>query len=98
MDIKLEDKNDKYEKMRKIMELKNSLTIEKLTEGLLPAVYEYFKYVRAMEFAAAPDYQYLRGLFKAVSKENNFEYDYKFDWIEKLKALKNPSPVEDVTK
>ena len=41
----------------------------------------YLRYVRSLDFAERPDYEYLRGLFHGLLKKNGQETDNEFDWI-----------------
>ena len=72
-------KEDKYYKIR---ELKKTITPAELCENLPPQFEEYIKYIRNLEYEAEPDYNYLKNLFMAVLKKNNWEFDYYYDWDE----------------
>lgn len=39
----------------------------------------YFRYVRQLHFDEAPDYTFLRNLFRRHYERLNFQYDYQFD-------------------
>ena len=41
----------------------------------------YFKHCRGLSFEEAPDYTYLRQLFRILFRSLNYQYDYAFDWI-----------------
>jgi hypothetical protein len=57
----------------------------------LPAQFsEALDYIRSLEFKSDPDYDFLIGLFKNVSKEQNFEFDGQYDWIADAKKLTTP--------
>ena len=47
----------------------------------------YLNYCRGLRFEEAPDYMYLRQLFRILFRTLNHQYDYVFDWtILKQKA------------
>lgn len=43
----------------------------------------YFKYVKQLDFADAPDYDHLRSLMRRVFEANKFKCDFKYDWVVK---------------
>ena len=50
----------------------------------------YLNYCRGLRFEEAPDYMYLRQLFRILFRTLNHQYDYVFDWtILKQKAATN---------
>ena len=40
----------------------------------------YLNYCRGLRFEEAPDYMYLRQLFRILFRTLNHQYDYVFDW------------------
>lgn len=40
----------------------------------------YLNYCRGLKFEEAPDYMYLRQLFRILFRTLNHQYDYTFDW------------------
>ena len=40
----------------------------------------YLNYCRGLRFEEAPDYMYLRQLFRILFRTLNHQYDYAFDW------------------
>jgi len=44
---------------------------------------EYINYCRNLNFDEDPDYRYIRSLFQAIMKANNYQYDYQYDWLQK---------------
>lgn len=40
----------------------------------------YLNYCRKLGFEEAPDYQYLRRLFRTLFWTLNYKYDFNFDW------------------
>jgi casein kinase 1, alpha len=57
-----------------------STPVEVLCKGF-PAEYSmYLNYCRGLRFDEAPDYMYLRQLFRILFRTLNYNYDYVFDW------------------
>ena len=46
------------------LKIKEETSIEQLTEGIVPCMYHYMKYVRKLRFEQKPDYRRLRSLFE----------------------------------
>lgn len=55
---------------------------------------KYFDYVRGLEFDETPDYNYLRKLFSDALVLNNFQHDFKYDWVNKSDVLKTDETLE----
>ena len=52
----------------------------------------YLNYCRGLRFEEAPDYMYLRQLFRILFRTLNHQYDYSFDWtLLKQKAAAHAS-------
>jgi casein kinase 1 alpha len=52
----------------------------------------YLNYCRGLRFEEAPDYMYLRQLFRILFRTLNHQYDYTFDWtLLKQKAAASTS-------
>ena len=52
----------------------------------------YLNYCRGLRFEEAPDYMYLRQLFRILFRTLNHQYDYTFDWtLLKQKAAASAS-------
>lgn len=85
--LKAGNKKQKYDK---ISEKKMSTPVEALCKGF-PAEYAmYLNYCRGLRFEEAPDYMYLRQLFRILCRTLNHQYDYVFDWtLLKQKAAEN---------
>lgn len=50
----------------------------------------YLNYCRGLRFEEAPDYMYLRQLFRILFRTLNHQYDYTFDWtMLKQKTVSN---------
>eukprot|EP01017_Pseudomicrothorax_dubius_P047647 TRINITY_DN8581_c0_g1_i1.p1 TRINITY_DN8581_c0_g1~~TRINITY_DN8581_c0_g1_i1.p1 ORF type:complete len:532 (-),score=60.83 TRINITY_DN8581_c0_g1_i1:112-1707(-) len=71
------------EKYRKIAEMKNNIPPETLCKDLPDAFLKYMIYVKNLTFTQAPDYKFLKKLFRILFFEQRFEYDYNYDWIKK---------------
>lgn len=76
------DTNERYQK---IGEIKQATTVETLCYGLPDQFVEYMQYVRRIKFDEKPNYDFCRGLFKDIAKEQGISYDFEFDWIHKKK-------------
>lgn len=55
---------------------------------------KYFEYVRGLEFDETPDYNYLRKLFSDTLVSNNFQHDFKYDWVNEFELLKTDETVK----
>ncbi|CAF4161064.1 unnamed protein product, partial [Adineta steineri] len=75
--LKAATKKQEYEK---ISEKKMATPIEILCKGFPTEFAMYFNYCRGLRFEEAPDYMYLRQLFRILFRTLNHEYDYTFDW------------------
>ncbi|CAG9824608.1 unnamed protein product [Phaedon cochleariae] len=75
------------ERYQKIGETKRSTTIESLCEGQPEEWATYLKYVRKLEFAETPDYDYLRKLFKDLFVKKGYNEDGIFDWSDRVSWL-----------
>uniref|UniRef100_T1KC20 Casein kinase I isoform alpha n=2 Tax=Tetranychus urticae TaxID=32264 RepID=T1KC20_TETUR len=75
--LKAATKKQKYEK---ISEKKMSTSIEMLCKGFPAEFSMYLSYCRGLRFEEAPDYMYLRQLFRILFRTLNHSYDYIFDW------------------
>ncbi|XP_069139943.1 casein kinase I-like [Argopecten irradians] len=72
--------NTKKQKYEKISEKKMSTPVEVLCKGFPAEFAMYLNYCRGLRFEEAPDYMYLRQLFRILFRTLNFQYDYIFDW------------------
>ncbi|KJH48802.1 kinase domain protein [Dictyocaulus viviparus] len=75
--LKAATKKQKYEK---ISEKKMSTSVEILCKGFPSEFPMYLNYTRGLRFDEAPDYMYLRQLFRILFRTLNHQYDYTFDW------------------
>ena len=58
----------------------------------------YLNYCRGLRFEEAPDYMYLRQLFRILFRTLNYQYDYVFDWtMLKQKAAGSSSAAHQST-
>nr|XP_051683751.1 casein kinase I [Oryctolagus cuniculus] len=64
----------------KIRDKKMSTPVEVLCKGFPEEFATYLKYCRGLKFEEAPDYTYLRQLFRNLFGTLNYQYDYAFDW------------------
>lgn len=75
--LKAATKKQKYEK---ISEKKMSTPVEVLCKGFPAEFTMYLNYCRGLRFEEAPDYKYLRQIFRILFRTLNHQYDYIFDW------------------
>ncbi|XP_064074880.1 casein kinase I-like isoform X2 [Vanessa tameamea] len=75
--LKAITKKQKYER---ISEKKMSTPVEVLCKGFPAEFSMYLNYCRGLCFEEAPDYMYLRQLFRILFRTMNYQYDYTFDW------------------
>lgn len=71
---------DQKEKYRKILEAKLNTSVEVLCQGLPEHFSKYIQYVKELKFEQAPDYEYLKNLFKDLFSECDFKSHTGFDW------------------
>lgn len=58
----------------------------------------YLNYCRGLRFDEAPDYMYLRQLFRILFRTLHHQYDYTFDWtMLKQKAASSATSVGTTT-
>jgi casein kinase 1 alpha len=87
--LKAATKRQKYDK---ISEKKMSTPVEVLCKGHPAEFAMYLNYCRGLRFEEAPDYMYLRQLFRILFRTLNHQYDYSFDWtLLKQKAAAHAS-------
>ncbi|XP_044536813.1 casein kinase I-like [Gracilinanus agilis] len=75
--LKAATRKQKYEK---IVEKKMSTSVDTLCKGYPHEFATYLTYCKGLHFEEAPDYLYLRQLFRSLFKSLNYQYDYLFDW------------------
>ena len=87
--LRIEDiEVNKITKLKKIYQIKKSLNVEKLCEGLPEEFAKYINYSRKLNFEENPDYDYLRNLFSSVLVKNQEKNDLNFFWIIKKHNIK----------
>lgn len=75
--LRAPNRKQKYEK---ICFAKLSLTVEQLCSGLPGEFATYLTYVRGLAFDEAPDYSFLRRLFRDLFVAEGLAWDYMYDW------------------
>jgi len=91
--LKAKSKTQKYNRISKV---KRETSIDALCQNCPKQFSEYLKYCRNLDFAAKPDYKYMRGLFKDLFKKKGFVKDGRYDWVVKAtKALSQSHPRTD---
>ena len=75
--LKAATKRQKYER---ISEKKIATSVEVLCKGFPDEFAMYLNYSKNLRFDEAPDYIYLRTLFRTRFRQMNYIYDYVFDW------------------
>lgn len=70
----------KLDKWVRILEDKESVPLTQLCADCPVEFITYLKYVRNIEFAAEPDYDYLRDLFRQAFNRIGYKRDYIYDW------------------
>ena len=71
----------KKEKYDKIMNCKLNTPVESLCSGLPAEFATYLSYCKQLGFEDAPDYTYLKNLFRELFLREGYEYDYMYDWV-----------------
>ena len=85
----------KQQKYFLISEKKQKTPLEDLCEGLPVEFVEYLTYVKKLGFSDAPDYKYLRKLFRKLFVERGFDFDYSYDWTHQTNKMSKMSFDED---
>jgi casein kinase 1 len=70
----------KEEKYKSVFQMKRSLRLENLCEGIPGEFQIYLNYCRGLRFEEKPDYSYLRRIFKELMVRENLGNDMVFDW------------------
>jgi hypothetical protein len=47
------------------------------------------KYLYDLKFHEKPDYEFIRRSFSKIIRENGFEVDQRYDWVEDIELNKN---------
>ncbi|DAA12862.1 casein kinase I isoform X1 [Bos indicus] len=69
------------QKCEKISEMKMTTPVDVLCKGFPIEFAMYLKYCLRLSFEEAPDYRYLRQLFRLLFRKLSYQHDYAFDWI-----------------
>ena len=77
-------KKTEKEIIDEIFNIKRNISLKDLCNGLPEEFYLYMKYSRLLRFVEKPDYKYLRKLMYSVLVKNNWEYDFDYDWMNKI--------------
>ena len=73
-------------------------SVEILCKGFPAEFPMYLNYTRGLRFDEAPDYMYLRQLFRILFRTLNHQYDYTFDWtMLKQKASQSGGVIQPAT-
>ncbi|XP_068140722.1 casein kinase I [Drosophila tropicalis] len=72
--------SNKKQKYERILEKKNSVSIEALCKSLPSEFALFMKYARNLRFKEDPDYVYLRQLFRILFRTLSYQFDYIYDW------------------
>ena len=64
---------------------KMEMSVDKLCGSLPEEFAKYMKAVLALEFEERPDYAGYRQMFRDLFIRSGFVYDYRFDWLDRLK-------------
>lgn len=70
----------KSKRSANIINVKNSIEIEKLCENLPKEFSWYMKYCRLLRFKQKPNYDLLKNLFIQLFKKSKFNLDYIYKW------------------
>ena len=72
------------EGFKKVGEIREKTSLEKLCEGMPREMYVYMKYVKNLKNCETPNYKYLKELFLNILSLNGEENDYIFSWVNKI--------------
>ena len=90
MGLDAETKNEKYSK---ILDLKNSISIDELCSGLPKEFETYLLMIKRLKFTEHPKYSKYRALFRNLFIESGFIYDYKYDWTHYMSNFNHQIPL-----
>jgi casein kinase 1 len=79
----------KEDKIKKIKEMKENISPQKLCEGLPKEFVMLLEYCQNLQYDQDPDYVYLIKILKDLYKSEKYENDFLYDWL----ILKNNSKV-----
>ncbi|CAD8153310.1 unnamed protein product [Paramecium octaurelia] len=70
------------EKTKMVGQIKQQTSLEELCKDCPQEFYQYFQYVKQLQYKSTPDYRYLHSLFEQISINNGFKHDKRLDWTE----------------
>ena len=83
--------NNKEEKYRKILRMKNKITAKELCKGLPEEFAEYVDYTRDLQYSEQPNYDRLKNLFISMLNRLNYTFDYIYDWTTPEEKIMRPN-------
>ena len=79
-----------------ILERRGALTITQMCVDAMPVLIPAFAYVKTLDYAAEPKYDYLQTLFRDYASANGIIYDNRFDWEQRCLATGSKDrPIKD---
>lgn len=83
-----------------IKEVKSTMPLDTLCKGIPKEFVTYLGYIRGLGFTEAPNYKYLKRLFRKLFVISGYDFDYRYDWVEDKykKKSKKHSKFEDKKK
>ena len=83
--------NNKEEKYRNILRMKNKLTPKELCKGIPEEFAEYVDYTRNLLYSEQPNYDRLKNLFISMLNRSNYTFDYIYDWTTPEEKIMRPN-------
>ena len=71
---------DRDVKYTKIGELKETIPIDRLCEGVPKELHNFLSHVKSLEFKNKPDYKYLHTQLTSMFTRIGYSFDYIYDW------------------
>ena len=68
------------EKYTKIAQLKITVDLKELTQGLPEEFYLYMTFIRSLRYQDEPDYEFLRKMFRTLFIKQGYVYDCQYEW------------------
>lgn len=78
----------KLEMSKKMLELKQSISIEELCAGLPGEIGVILKYVRGLKFDENPDYKKIINLLNKAATNAGFELNKEYDWVKLKESMR----------
>ena len=79
--------------LRKVVEKRLIMSVKEICSGLPSELATFISYTRNIEFAEAPDYNYLRYLLKNIIKKSGFTIDFYYDWFKEKPNIQSNDPI-----